>query len=196
MSADLLEQAIALSQAGKQQEACDLLVQVIAADVHDEMAWLWYAYTLATRSERVQALQECLHHNPCFQEARERLAGLAASEPLVQQKPEAEQSTAGIVTEIGWAQGMIAGWEADLREYERTHRSAGNGLMGGSILLMVGVLLLFVFWPLGLLFGMLSVIPLLADTRGQIEKEIARTEGNIARFKGYVAELQAHLSAR
>ncbi len=48
MSAELLAKAVALSKAGRQQEARELLVQVITADVHNETAWLWYAYLLPT----------------------------------------------------------------------------------------------------------------------------------------------------
>ena len=73
MSEQLLEQAITLSKAGKQQEACELLVQVIATDVHNEMAWLWYARSLLTNAERTRALQECLHHNPRCEAARKGL---------------------------------------------------------------------------------------------------------------------------
>jgi len=47
MTAALLERARGLAQAGKQKEARELLVQVIAADVHDkrlgcymQMRWL------------------------------------------------------------------------------------------------------------------------------------------------------------
>ena len=76
MSEELLDQAIALAQAGKHQEACELLVQVIATDVHNETAWLLYADALPAGEERIKALEECLHHNPDCDEARERLAAL------------------------------------------------------------------------------------------------------------------------
>ena len=76
VSAELLEMAIALSQAGKQQEARELLVQVIAADVHNETAWLWYAQTVPTGDDRIKALEECLHHNPNCAEAQRRLIAL------------------------------------------------------------------------------------------------------------------------
>ncbi len=76
VSAESLEQAIGLSRAGRQKEACELLVQVIAADVHDEMAWLSYVSALPDEEERIKALEECLHHNPDCDEARERLAAL------------------------------------------------------------------------------------------------------------------------
>lgn len=78
MSEQLLKQAMALSQAGRRQEACELLVQVIAADVHNEMAWLWYAHALPTEEEHIKALEECLYHNPGCDEAHERLAGRKA----------------------------------------------------------------------------------------------------------------------
>ncbi len=81
MSAELLEQAIALSQAGRQQEACELLVQVIAADVHNEPAWLLYANALPDEADRVRALEECLLHNPSSREAQEELAALKGGAP-------------------------------------------------------------------------------------------------------------------
>jgi len=79
MTAELLEQVTALAQAGKQQEARELLVQMIAADVHNETAWLWYAQTLGTEENRIKALEECLHHNPDCREAHERITTLKAS---------------------------------------------------------------------------------------------------------------------
>lgn len=76
MSAELLEQAIALAQAGKQKEARELLGQVITADVHDETAWLLYADALPGQAGQVRALEECLFHNPNCSEAEERLRTL------------------------------------------------------------------------------------------------------------------------
>ena len=76
MSAELLAQAIALSQAGRQQEARELLVQVITADVHSEPAWLLYANALPDEADRVRALEECLRHNPSSKRAQEELAAL------------------------------------------------------------------------------------------------------------------------
>ncbi len=84
MSAELLEQAIALAQAGKQQEARELLVQVITADVHDEKAWLWYWSSLPTREDTIEALEKCLYHNPACAEASNLLAALKAGQPLPQ----------------------------------------------------------------------------------------------------------------
>ena len=81
MSSEHLEQGIALSRAGKQAEARELFAQLIAADVHDEIAWVWYASTLTTREDMAKALEECLHHNPDCAEAARRLAVVTASPP-------------------------------------------------------------------------------------------------------------------
>ncbi len=81
MSAELRGRAIALSQAGKQPEARELLVQVITADVHDEIAWVWYAHTLPTNAERIEALEECLYHNPNCAAVQNRVADLKSHRP-------------------------------------------------------------------------------------------------------------------
>ena len=83
MSAELLEQAIALSQDGNQREARELLVQVITADVHNVIAWLWYAHTLPTNPQQMGALEECLYHNPDHYEAKKRLAALRVTAACV-----------------------------------------------------------------------------------------------------------------
>jgi len=74
MSSDPFEQAVALASAGKQAEARQLFAQLIVADVHHELAWLWYASTLTTREDMAKALEECLYHNPQCVGAQERLA--------------------------------------------------------------------------------------------------------------------------
>jgi len=80
MSSERLEQGIALSEAGELAQARELFAQLITADVHHEMAWLWYASTLTTREDMVKALEECLYHNPQCTGAQERLAILQVAE--------------------------------------------------------------------------------------------------------------------
>jgi len=82
MSEELLEKGMALAQAGKQKEACELLMQVIGADVHNETAWVWYAQTLPTKDDRIRALEECLHHNPNCQVARTQLIALKTNQAV------------------------------------------------------------------------------------------------------------------
>lgn len=79
MSSERLEQGIALSKAGELAQARELFAQIITADVHHEMAWLWYASTLTTREDMAKALEECLYHNPQCAGAQERLAILRVS---------------------------------------------------------------------------------------------------------------------
>ena len=76
MSSDLLKQAKALSKAGELKEARELLVQVIAADVHNETAWLWYANSFPTSADCIEALEECLFHNPNCRAAQTGLGAL------------------------------------------------------------------------------------------------------------------------
>ena len=86
MSSERLEQGIALSKAGKQAEARELFAQLIAADVHSELGWLWYASTLTARKDVAKALEECLHHNPDCAEAARRLAIVKGSPPTPTQE--------------------------------------------------------------------------------------------------------------
>jgi len=111
MSAELVEKAIALAQGGKHQEAGELLVQVITADVHNETAWLWYAFTLQASRDRIKALEECLHHNPDCQEAEKRLATLRARRiPITTAKQKPASSTSrwrGPLVLAGGLLGML-----------------------------------------------------------------------------------------
>lgn len=83
-----LQQAIDLYQSGKITEAQGLLRKIIEANHRNETAWLWYAYSLQSPSEKIQVLQECLKFNPDSQAAQQTLAELL--EPANQPNQEEE----------------------------------------------------------------------------------------------------------
>ncbi len=59
-SAELIEKAIALAQAGKQREACELLVQVITADANGVFAYAmpragWWSFAALVEGDKQMA---------------------------------------------------------------------------------------------------------------------------------------------
>jgi uncharacterized protein YraI len=97
MSSERLEQGIALLTAGEMAKARELFAQLVAADLHDEMAWLWYASTLTTRGDVAKALEDCLHHNPDCTQAERRLAVVKGNPPTpVQETHEGTRTKADV----------------------------------------------------------------------------------------------------
>ena len=135
MSAELLEKAIVLAHAGRQQEACELLAQVIAADVHNEPAWLLYANALPDEADRAKALKECLLHNPNSKEAQEELAALKRGAPP---KPQTDDRP-GIPTVPGSMRAKATG----------TLRRRLAYALGGVVLLIGAAALLTLGWWIG-----------------------------------------------
>lgn len=85
MTSERLKQAVALTRQGEKDEARVILAEMIQEDVHNEMAWLWYADTMPTVDAKAEALRECLYHNPSSENARrglERLGAQTESSPV------------------------------------------------------------------------------------------------------------------
>jgi hypothetical protein len=90
MTSERLKEAVALARQGEKDQARHILAEIIRDDIHNEMAWLWYADTMPTADAKVQALRECLYHNPNSEPARrglERLGAKVGTAPL----PELEE---------------------------------------------------------------------------------------------------------
>ncbi|MBN1201915.1 MAG: tetratricopeptide repeat protein [Anaerolineae bacterium] len=68
-----LHEAVQLAQAGRREEARQLLRQVAQSDPNNEMAWLWLASVAADQAEYQRALNEVLRINPGNQQARQLL---------------------------------------------------------------------------------------------------------------------------
>lgn len=73
MSSFLL-QAVELAQAGKREEARQLLWQHLQTEPNNEVAWLWLASVAADQAEYQRALNEVLRINPNNQQAQQLLA--------------------------------------------------------------------------------------------------------------------------
>ncbi len=80
MSDEMLERAIRWAREGNTQEAHEVLDKLVHADVHNVQAWLWYAKTCESSSERRQALETALGYNPESPAIRQILSG-PISEP-------------------------------------------------------------------------------------------------------------------
>ncbi len=79
-----LQEAIALAQAGRRDEARDLLKAIVAADPTQELAWLWLASVSGSRAERITYLERALAlnpDNPTSQQAYRELTGRSTPPP-------------------------------------------------------------------------------------------------------------------
>ena len=76
MVSRLTRRAAKLAQAGRRQEALELLRAVIRMDPHYEAAWRLYVHTLSTAEERTAALEAYLRLEPDNRDAQETLWSL------------------------------------------------------------------------------------------------------------------------
>ncbi|HSL47175.1 MAG TPA: hypothetical protein VK897_27295 [Anaerolineales bacterium] len=81
MTEDRIEQAIGLVQAGKSEEARELLEAIIKADQHNIPAWHWYAQTWPNVSDKIRVWEACLRYNPSNELAQEALRDLRFVQP-------------------------------------------------------------------------------------------------------------------
>ena len=82
-----LQQAIELIQAGKRDEARQLLQQIVNFDPTTIAAWLWLATVATTEAERIYALQQVLKLDPTNEKARVALARLGVGEAVEEPFP-------------------------------------------------------------------------------------------------------------
>ncbi len=64
MSSNTLYDAIALVRAGKNEDARQLIFDIIRNDSQNEMAWMWLAETLTSDVDRMKVLKACANINP------------------------------------------------------------------------------------------------------------------------------------
>lgn len=72
--ASQLHQAVELAQAGRREEARQLLWQYLQTQPQNEVAWLWLATVATDQAEYLRALQEVLRINPNNQQAQQALS--------------------------------------------------------------------------------------------------------------------------
>jgi hypothetical protein len=80
---DLTRKGIAAHKAGDATDAARLLAQAVQANPTYEMAWLWLASSLIVPGERRYCLERALTINPQSQPARQGLAALGDTAPVV-----------------------------------------------------------------------------------------------------------------
>jgi predicted esterase len=73
-AAQQLERASELVQAGKNEDARELLEQIIKEDRHNIPAWKLYAETWPGQKDKIRVWELCLRHNPSNPEAEQALA--------------------------------------------------------------------------------------------------------------------------
>jgi ribosomal protein L40E len=75
----LLAQAVASAQAGRREQAYDLLLHVVELDRHNEVAWLWLSTVTDSSEDQRICLENVLTINPDNAQARDRLASLSGN---------------------------------------------------------------------------------------------------------------------
>src|SRR5688572_12625286 len=81
MSADKLQQAVALIKSGDKKGGQNLLVDVVNSDPKNETAWLWLT-SVVSEDKRVFCLEKVLSINPNNMQARQYLEKLKATEQV------------------------------------------------------------------------------------------------------------------
>src|SRR5215208_963193 len=81
MTDDRLERAIGLTQAGKWEEARELLELILKEDRRNIPAWHWYAQTWSKPADKARVWEACLRYNPENPLAEEALRDLKFSQP-------------------------------------------------------------------------------------------------------------------
>lgn len=84
---DLRTRGIAAAQAGRKDEARELLRAAIRMEPTHEAAWLWLASVANSRQEKVFCLQKLLEINPQNEKAQQALAALQQPEAAPKIKP-------------------------------------------------------------------------------------------------------------
>jgi hypothetical protein len=88
MQDDLLPKAINLARSGQKEEARLLLVRILSANPHSEIAWLWLVECTQEHEERIRVLESCLRVVPQSEKARVGLAALRSkSQPAPEPAP-------------------------------------------------------------------------------------------------------------
>src|SRR2546423_981043 len=72
----LLEQGIGAALAGRREEACAALTQVVQSDEHNEEAWVWLAGVVDDPQDMRICLENALQLNPSNLKAQQGLAWL------------------------------------------------------------------------------------------------------------------------
>lgn len=85
MSANQLAAAMQAAQAGKREEARELLLALVAVDAQHELAWLWLSDLMPDLENKIIALENALAINPHRRQAQQRLAHLRQQQATLNQ---------------------------------------------------------------------------------------------------------------
>jgi hypothetical protein len=83
-----LSQAISLIRSGQKDQARTILYDLLKADPHNEMGWLWLAETLPNDEQRIRALEQCLKVIPESQLARKGLERMRKLQDVSRGEPQ------------------------------------------------------------------------------------------------------------
>lgn len=114
MSDERLTRAIDLVQAGKLEEARELLEQTLKADRTNMSAWHWYAQTWANPRDKLRVWEACLRFNPTSQQPQEAVRDLRPTGKTVevttprQSTPTARRSTTLLWGSLVLFAGLVA----------------------------------------------------------------------------------------
>jgi hypothetical protein len=105
-----LQQAISQAQAGNRAATRQLLVELVKAEPHNEMAWLWLETTLEDARQKRECLEIILKLNPANTVAQSRLKELVSPAAVDNQdSPEPARVAPAVRLKYNWGQGTSAG---------------------------------------------------------------------------------------
>jgi len=99
---DELKRAAALIEERKDEEARELLSEILKTNPANDEAWVWMASITADREERKKYLEEALKHNPRNQVAQRTLQKMTAPVEVKTGKAEAQKMSALEHALCGW----------------------------------------------------------------------------------------------
>lgn len=104
---------------------------------------------------------------------------------------------AAMAAEIGKLEGELAELEAARAKADATFNGAKTNRTVGALGILVGLVLLLIFWPLGALLaaaGVLALITAISNQQGA-EASKKKAEGDLKTTRARLAELRALLMA-
>lgn len=101
-----------------------------------------------------------------------------------------------IISEIGKLESSVTLTERKLLELENKSKRSRSNYIGGVIGILLGIIILiFIWWPLGVIFIIAGILAVITGSIDQwlTRRETQRVETDLANQRGKLAELRAQL---
>ncbi|HMR99189.1 MAG TPA: hypothetical protein PKE62_08025 [Anaerolineales bacterium] len=196
-----LQKAIQLVKEGNKIDGGRILAKLVKAEPNNEQAWLWLSTCVVPSEQKYFCLNKVLAINPNNSNALKALAQLDAQKVHrdTTELSEPQSDKMKIVSEIGNLESQLARYESNLRAKMDEFSVVKPNYTSGTFLFLVGVILVFIGFDIGILLIVLSLLAVgMAALRSagkpkKVKKEIEAIENKIGFTRGKLAELRAKL---